>query len=95
MRRGRIRPRCATEIPAIGTAGLFAPQDLLKHGLGGAALPVLVIGTPTWTVSGYLAIDLLLGYLRTRTTYLFTWYRIGLGLLLLACLAFGILQPLG
>jgi undecaprenyl-diphosphatase len=82
-------------IPAIGAAGLFELRDLLKHGLGNAALHTLTIGILTSAVSGYLAIDLLLRYLRTRTTYVFIWYRIGLGLLLLALLAVGVLQPLG
>lgn len=82
-------------IPAIGGAGLFELRDLLKHGLGEAGLSALVIGILTSAVSGYLAIDLLLRYLRTRTTYVFVWYRIGLGLFLLALLAFGVLQPLG
>jgi undecaprenyl-diphosphatase len=46
-------------------------------------------------VSGYLAIDLLLRYLRRNTTYVFIWYRIGLGLFLLILLGAGILKPLG
>jgi len=82
-------------IPAIGAAGLFELRDLLKHGLGGAGLPALAIGILASTVSGYLAIDFLLRFLRTRTMYVFVWYRIALGLLLLALLAIGILQPLG
>lgn len=82
-------------IPAIGGAGLFELRDLLKHGLGEAGLSALVIGILTSAVSGYLAIDLLLRYLRTRTTYVFVWYRIGLGLFLLALLAVGALHPLG
>jgi len=82
-------------IPAIGAAGLFELRELLKHGLRGAELSYLFIGVVTSAVSGYLAIDFLLRYLRTRTTYVFVWYRIGLGLFLLALLAMGILQPLG
>ena len=82
-------------IPAIGAAGLFELQDLLKHGLGSAGLTSLMIGILTSALSGYLAIDLLLRYLRTRTTYVFAWYRIGLGLLLLGVLTAGVLQPLG
>ncbi len=82
-------------IPAIGAAGVFELRDLLKHGLGGAGLSVLMIGIITSAISGYLAIDLLLRYLRTRTTYVFVWYRIGLGLFLLALLAAGLLQPVG
>lgn len=81
-------------IPAIGAAGLFELRDLLKHGVGDAGLSSLMIATLTSAVSGYLAIDLLLRYLRTRTTQVFVWYRIGLGLLLLSLLAAGVLQPL-
>jgi undecaprenyl-diphosphatase len=82
-------------IPAIGAAGLFELRDLLRHGLGGAGMSTLLIGILTSAVSGYLAIDLLLRYLRTRTTHVFVWYRIGLGLLLLGLLAGGVLGPLG
>lgn len=82
-------------IPAIGAAGLFELRDLLRHGVGGAGMSTLVIGNLTSAVSGYLAIDLLLRYLRTRTTHVFVWYRIGLGLLLLGLLAGGVLGPMG
>jgi hypothetical protein len=70
-------------IPAIGAAGVFELRELLKHGAGEAGLLALAVGTTTSAVSGYLAIDLLLRYLRRNTTHLFVWYRIGLGLLLL------------
>ncbi|MBP1777338.1 MAG: undecaprenyl-diphosphatase, partial [candidate division NC10 bacterium] len=82
-------------IPAIGAAGVFELRELLKHGVGDAGLSALAVGTATSAVSGYLAIDLLLRYLRRNTTYIFVWYRIGLGLLLLALLGAGILRPLG
>ncbi len=82
-------------IPAIGAAGLFELRDLLDRGLGGAGLSGLIIGVLTSALSGYLAIDLLLRYLRTKTTYVFVWYRISLGLLLLGLLISGMLRPLG
>jgi undecaprenyl-diphosphatase len=82
-------------IPAVAAAGLFELRDLLGHGLSEAGMPALVVGILTSAVSGYLAIDLLLRYLRTRTTHIFVWYRIGLGLLLLVLLAGGLLAPLG
>ncbi len=94
-REGAARFSFLLGIPAIGAAGLFELRDLLKHGLGSAGLTSLMIGIPTSALSGYLAIDLLLRYLRTRTTYVFVWYRIGLGLLLLGLLTAGVLQPLG
>jgi undecaprenyl-diphosphatase len=82
-------------IPAIGAAGVFELRELLRHGSGGAGTAALVVATVTSAVSGYLAIDLLLRYLRRNTTYVFVWYRIGLGFLLLALLGAGVLRPLG
>ncbi|MFI5340563.1 MAG: undecaprenyl-diphosphate phosphatase [Candidatus Methylomirabilales bacterium] len=82
-------------IPAIGAAGLFELRDLLKQGLEVAGLPTLTIGILASTVSGYLAINFLLRYLRTRTMYVFVGYRIALGLFLLVLLALGVMQPLG
>lgn len=82
-------------IPAIGAAGVFELRELLKHGLSDAGLSALVVGTLASVVSGYLAIDLLLRYLRRNTMYVFIWYRVGLGLLLLTLLGAGVLKPLG
>ena len=82
-------------IPAIGAAGVFELRELLQHGLGHAGLAPLAVATVTSAVSGYLAIDLLLRYLRRNTMHVFVWYRIGLGVLLLALVSVGILRPLG
>jgi undecaprenyl-diphosphatase len=82
-------------IPAIGAAGLFELRDLLKHGTEGAGLDALVVATLTSAMSGYLAIDLLLKYLKTNSMYVFVWYRIGLGALLLLLVGAGVLKPLG
>ena len=81
-------------VPAIGAAGVFELRELLQHGLSGADLSSLLVGIVTSAISGYLAIDFLLRYLRTRTTFVFVWYRVGLGLLLFVLLAAGILDPL-
>jgi undecaprenyl-diphosphatase len=82
-------------IPAVGAAGVYELLELIQHGLGGAGTASLIVGIVTSAASGYLAIDLLLRYLRTRTMHPFVWYRIGLGVLLLALLARGVLQPMG
>lgn len=76
-------------VPAIGASGLFELRELLQGGLGGAGLLHLLVATVISALTGYLAIDFLLRYLRTHTTYLFIWYRIGLGLLLLTLLLTG------
>jgi undecaprenyl-diphosphatase len=80
-------------IPAITAAGLFELWELIQHGLSGEGLAALAIGNLASAVSGYLAIDLLLRYLRRNTTFVFVWYRIALGVLLLAGLWAGLLQP--
>jgi undecaprenyl-diphosphatase len=82
-------------IPAIGAAGVFELRDLLKHGTEGAGIEALIVATLTSAVSGYLAIDLLLKYLKTNSMYVFVWYRIGLGVLLLLLVGVGVLKPLG
>ncbi len=76
-------------IPAIAASGLFELRELTRAGLGAAGLVGLLAATATAAVSGYLAIDFLLRYLKTHSTYLFIWYRIGLGVLLLALLYTG------
>jgi undecaprenyl-diphosphatase len=80
-------------IPAIGGAGVFQLWELIQHGLNEAGVWALLVGIVTSAASGYLAIDLLLKYLRRNTTFVFVWYRIALGVLLLAALWMGVLQP--
>jgi undecaprenyl-diphosphatase len=80
-------------IPAIGGAGVFQLWELIKHGLTEDGTWALLVGIVTSAVSGYLAIDLLLKYLRRNTTFVFVWYRIALGVLLLVGLWMGVLQP--
>lgn len=76
-------------IPAIGLSGVYELRELVRAGLGWAGLVPLIVAAAISALTGYLAIDFLLRYLRTHTTYLFIWYRIGLGLLLLTLLLTG------
>ena len=79
-------------IPAIGGSGLYqlykarhwlsADQDIELS---------LLVATIISLVSGYAAIAFLLHYLRTHTTYIFIWYRIGVGVLLLVMLYAGMI----
>lgn len=55
-----------------------------------AWLPML-IGAATAGVVGWLVIAGLMAYLRTQTLRVFVWYRIALGLVVLAAVALGIL----
>ncbi len=76
-------------VPAIGASGLYELRELLKGGVGGDELLHLMVATTISAVTGYLAVDFLIRYLKTHSTYLFVWYRIGLGLLLLVLLLTG------
>ena len=54
--------------------------DLANGGVSGAELTVLAVGIAASALVGYLAIGFLLRYLATNTTYVFIYYRIGLGI---------------
>lgn len=62
------------------TAGAAAVK-VPKLFSSGAALPPIVVGMVTAFVSGYLALDLLLRWLRTQSFVPFVLYRVGFALL--------------
>ena len=80
-------------IPAILIAGVFelVSERHALQSLGGA--PIL-IATVAAFVSGYISIEFLLRFLRTKSTLVFSVYRILLGALLLYLLSSGVLRPL-
>lgn len=61
--------------------------DLLTHGNGGESAPVLAIGFVVSAISAYLVIGWLLHWLERRTLSFFVVYRVALGLLILALVA--------
>lgn len=79
-------------MPAIFAAGVlqikeavvFVTPDMLLN---------LIVATIVSGISGYLAIDFLLKFLRKNSTMLFIIYRIALGALILTLLQTGIIQP--
>lgn len=79
-------------VPAIAASGLFelfAEWDHLQ-GLGWG--PILV-ATFVSFVSGWASIFFLIRYLKTHTTAIFIYYRIALGVIVMALLGMGVLQP--
>jgi undecaprenyl-diphosphatase len=65
-------------MPAVFASGLLEFKESLKY-LDSHDLIVLAVATAAAALSGYAAIAFLLRYLRTHTTYLFVFYRIVLG----------------
>ncbi len=79
-------------IPAIGLSGLYELYKEWNHLMEAGPLP-LVIGIVVSAVSGYASIAFLLNYLKTHSTLVFVVYRTLLGLMILALLSSGWLQP--
>ncbi|MBC8044943.1 MAG: undecaprenyl-diphosphate phosphatase [Rhizobacter sp.] len=75
-------------LPSVFAAGVFElyseRQELASAGFANLAVATLVSG-----IVGYLSIDWLLKYLRTRTTYAFIIYRFIVGIALLVLLSQG------
>ncbi|GIV21682.1 MAG: undecaprenyl-diphosphatase [Armatimonadota bacterium] len=65
-------------------ATLWTFRHLVTSPPTGGQLQALVVGVLTSGVVGYLSIAFLLRYLRTHSVNLFLWYRLALGLLVLA-----------
>jgi undecaprenyl-diphosphatase len=70
-------------LPAIVLAGLVELLSLRKAGLHAGGWGLLALGLAAGSASSYLALWGLVRYLREHTSWIFVWYRIALGLLLL------------
>lgn len=79
-------------IPAITLAGIVEFKTLVETGFGDSGVLTLLAGVISAAVFSYLAIAWLLRYLQTHNTWLFVWYRLGFGLLILIAIATGWLQ---
>ena len=78
-------------IPAVIAAGLFQIPDVFAVGGPGLQPSVaqMVVATLLAAAVGYAAIAWLLRYVERHSVYLFVWYRLALGTLVLTLLATG------
>lgn len=81
-------------IPAITLAGLVELKTLLEVGVGNSGWGPVIAGVISAGVFSYLAIAWLLRYLQTHNTWIFVWYRLGFGFLLLIGILVGLLPNL-
>jgi len=79
-------------IPAITLAGVVELVGVLKDSPGWNNLLVLAVGVLSSGIFSYLAIAWLLRYLQTHDTWVFVWYRLIFGSLILLGIAIGVLQ---
>lgn len=70
-------------IPAITLAGLLELKDALKAGFSGTTLTPLVLGVISAAIFSYLSIAWLLEFLKKQSTWIFVWYRLAFGVLIL------------
>jgi undecaprenyl-diphosphatase len=78
-------------IPAITLAGLVELKDFLDQGIVDAGIASLVVGVISSAVFSYLAIAGLLRFLKTHSNWVFIWYRLIFGILILAAIRMGLL----
>lgn len=77
-------------IPALTISTLY---EFFTEVLGSQiSLLQVGVGTISAFVFSYLSIAWLLGYLQNRNVWIFVWYRLGFGLLILGAIARGLLQ---
>lgn len=79
-------------IPAITLAGLVELKSALEIGLDSSAILSIVVGVISSAVFSYIAIAWLLRYLQTKNTWIFVWYRLAFGVVILVALAAGWLK---
>jgi len=79
-------------VPAILLAGAVELFSLRKAGLSGQGWILLGVGLAAGSASAYLALWGLLRYLKEHTAWIFVWYRVALGVLLLVGAARGFLH---
>lgn len=76
-------------IPAITLAGLVQLKDAFDDKITSHEWITIAVGVISATVFSYLAIAWLIGYLKRRNSWVFVWYRLGFGLLILGAIALG------
>ncbi len=80
-------------IPAIFASGILELHEAIGAGIDSIGAVNYAVATVVSGISGYCAIDFLLKYLRKNTTFVFVYYRIALGTLILGLLAAGKIVP--
>ena len=70
-------------LPAIVLAGAVELLSLRKAGLHAGGWGLLILGLASGSASAYLALWALVRYLKEHSSWIFVWYRIALGVLLI------------
>ena len=93
-RPAAVRYSFLLAIPAVVGAGVFQLPDVFATGGAGLVPSVaqMVVATAVAFVAGYASIAWLLRYVERHSVAVFVWYRVGLGIVVLALLATGVIS---
>lgn len=78
-------------VPAVFASGLFQFYEALAY-LDNSMILSLIIATVFSAASGYIAIDFLLKFLKKYSTFIFIYYRVLLGILIIVLLFLNIIN---
>ena len=78
-------------IPVITLAGLVELKDLLELGVSRDQLLPIIVAVISAAIFSYASIAWLLRYLQRQNTWIFVWYRLIFGVLILVAIATGLL----
>ncbi|HSW53892.1 MAG TPA: undecaprenyl-diphosphatase UppP [Ignavibacteriaceae bacterium] len=79
-------------VPAVLASGALQLYEALKF-IDQTMVVNIIVATVVSGISGYLAIDFLLKFLRKNSTFIFIFYRIALGIIILILILTNIIQP--
>ena len=79
-------------VPAVLASGALQLYEAMKF-VDQTMVLNLIAATIVAGISGYIAIDFLLKYLKKNSTFLFVYYRIALGVIILILLINNFIQP--
>ncbi len=79
-------------VPAISASGFFQLYEALEF-IDNTMIVNLIVATVFSALSGYLAIDFLIKYLKKYSTFIFIYYRFAIGIFILYLLLANIIQP--
>jgi undecaprenyl-diphosphatase len=79
-------------IPAITLAGLVELKDFLEVGVGNIGIVPMIVGTISSAIFSYIAIAGLIQFLKTQSTWVFIWYRLVFGVVILGAMGAGLLN---
>ncbi len=79
-------------LPAVFASGLLELWEARKF-INPALSADLIIATIFSLIFGYWSIDLLLKFLRTKTTFVFVYYRIALGIAIIILISMHLIMP--